>query len=162
PWSFIGFMNAYLLTRDDKYVEAWRQQADAINSHVKIENGRNLYPHMYGDQGWYAYTPEKFNAYALEAYFLTMKQEDRERVVQEGWLEFLEGHNPTFPEASLRRDLERVRSRVQAMRKDDTTPDTRLADDPLNFNPATVGTLMQLMWGGLPPDVRARALFSNL
>jgi hypothetical protein len=111
PWSFIGFMNAYLLTRDDKYVEAWRKQADAINAHVKVENGRSLYPHMHGDQGCYAYTPEKFNAYALEAYYLTMK---------------------------------------------------KLADDPMDFNPATVGALMQLMWGGLPPDVRARALFSNL
>jgi hypothetical protein len=162
PWSFIGFMNAYLLTRDDKYVEAWRKQADVINARVKVENGRNLYPHMHGDQGWYAYTPEKFNAYALEAYFLTMKKEDRERVPRDSWLEFLEGRNPTFPEESLRRDLERVRSRVQAMRKDDTTADTRLADDPLNFNPAMVGALMQLMWAGLPPDVRARALFSNL
>jgi len=162
PWSFIGFMNAYMLTRDDKYVEAWRKQADAINAHVKVESGRNLYPHMHGDQGWYAYTPDKFNAYALEAYFLTMKKEDRERAPQDGWLEFLEGRNPGFPEESLRRDLERVRSRTQAMRNDDTTPDTRLADDPMSFNPATVSALIQLMWGGLPPDLRARALFSNL
>lgn len=162
PWSFIGFMNAYLLTRDDKYVDAWRKQADTINANVKVENGRNVYPHMYGDKGWYAFTPEKFNAYALEAYFLTMKKEDRERVPHDAWLEFLEGRNPNYPEEVLRRDLERVRSRVQAIRKDDTTPDTRLADDPLNLNPAMVGGLMQLMWGGLPPDVRARALFSNL
>jgi hypothetical protein len=48
------------------------------------------------------------------------------------------------------------------MGNDDTTPDTRLADDPMNFNPATVSSLIQLMWGGLPPDLRARALFSNL
>ena len=162
PWSFIGFMNAYLLTRDDRYIDAWRKQADAINTHVKVESGRNMYPHMHGDQGWYAYTPEKFNAYALEAYFLTMKKEDRERAPRDAWLEFLEGRNSSFPEEALRRDLERVRSRIQLMRQDTTTPDTRLADDPLNFNPATVGTLMQLMWGGLPPDVRARALFSNL
>lgn len=162
PWSFIGFMNAYLLTGDDKYVDVWRKQADAINAHVKVENGRNLYPHMYGDQGWYAYTPERFNAYALEAYFLTMKPEDRERVPQDPWLEFLEGRNPRYPEESLRRDLEKLRSRAQAMRNDDTTPDTRLADDPMDFNPAMVGALMQLMWGGLPPDLRARALFSNL
>ncbi len=162
PWSFIGFMNAYLLTHDDKYVEAWRNQADTINAQVKVENGRNVYPRMHGDKGWYAYTPEKFNAYALEAYFLTMKKEDRERVPRDGWLEFLEGRNPSFPEEALRRDLERVRSRVQSIRKDETTPDTRLADDPLNLNPAMVGALMQLMWGGLPPDVRARTLFSNL
>ncbi len=81
---------------------------------------------------------------------------------RDGWLEFLEGRNPGFPEEVLRRDLERVRTRVQAIRQDDTTPDTRLADDPLNLNPAMVGALMQLMWGGLPPDVRARHLFSNL
>ncbi len=162
PWSFIGFMNAYLLTGDDRYVEAWRKQADAINSHVKVENGRNLYPHMHGDQGWYAYTPEKFSDYALEAWFLTMREDDRRRVPRNAWLEFLEGRNPGFPEDALRRDLERVRSRVQEMRNDTTTPDTRLADDPLNINPAMVGALMQLMWGGLPPDVRARTLFSNL
>ncbi|HKX27615.1 MAG TPA: hypothetical protein VJ302_07980 [Blastocatellia bacterium] len=162
PWSFIGFMNAYLLTRDDKYVDAWRKQADAVNSQVKVEGGRNLYPRMHGDQGWYGYAPEKFGPYALEAYFLTMKREDRERVPADAWLEFLEGRNPGFPEEALRRDLERVRGRVQAMRQDQTTPDTRLADDPMRFNPATVGTLMQLMWGGLPPDLRARALFSNL
>jgi hypothetical protein len=162
PWSFIGFMNAYLLTQDDKYIEAWRKQADAINSHAKVESGKKMYPHMYGDQGWYAYTPEKFNAYALEAYFLTMKKEDRQRVPRDGWLDFLEERNPSFPEESLRRDLERVRSRLHAMHNDTTTPDSRLADDPLNFNAASVGALMQLMWGGLPPDARARALFSNL
>jgi hypothetical protein len=162
PWSFIGFMNAYLLTGDDRYVEAWRKQADAINSHAKVENGRNVYPHMYGDQGWYGYTPEKFSDYALESYFLTMKAEDRARAPRNGWLEFLEGRNPGFPEDSLRRDLERVRSRAQEIRNDDTTADTRLADDPLNLNPAMVGALMQLMWGALPPDVRARTLFSNL
>lgn len=162
PWSFIGFMNAYLLTRDDKYVDAWRKQADAINANVKTENGRNLYPHMRGDQGWYDYTPEKFNAYALEAYYLTMRPEDRARVPRNDWLEFLEGRKPAFPEEALRRELERVRSRVQAIRKDETTPDTRLADDPLNLNPASVSALMQLMWGSLPPDVRARTLFASL
>ena len=162
PWSFIGFMNAYLLTRDDGYVDAWRKQADAINANVKSENGRNLYPHMRGDAGWYDYTPEKFNAYALEAYYLTMKPEDRARVGRNEWLEFLEGRNPSFPEEALRRDLERVRSRVQNIRKDETTPDTRLADDPLNLNPAAVQALMQLAWGALPPDVRARALFAGV
>lgn len=162
PWSFIGFMNAYLLTRDDRYVDAWRKQADAINANAKVENGRTLYPHMRGDQGWYDYTPEKFNAYALEAYYLTMKPEDRARVARNDWLEFLEGRKPAFPEEALRRDLERVRSRVQAIRKDETTPDTRLADDPLNLNPASVNALMQLMWGALPPDVRARTLFAGV
>jgi glycine/D-amino acid oxidase-like deaminating enzyme len=37
------------------------------------------------------------------------------------------------------------------MRMDTTTPDTRLSDDPLSYNPAAVGALTQLMLGGLPP-----------
>src|SRR5262249_22710840 len=155
-------MNAYLLTRDDKYIDIWRKQADAINSHVKVENGRNTYPRMHGDQGWYGYAPEKFTPYTLEAYFLTMNEEDRRRAPKDGWIEFLEGRNPKFPEDSLRRDLERVRSRVHEMHNDTTTPDTRLADDPMDFNPATVGALMHLMWGALQPDLRARVLFSSL
>ena len=48
------------------------------------------------------------------------------------------------------------------MRKDDTTPDTRLADDPMNLNPATVGALMQLMRGGLPPDRASADAFQQL
>ena len=34
-------------------------------------------------------------------------------------------------------NVERIRKRVDGMRKDTTTPDTRLADDPLPFNPAS-------------------------
>ena len=37
------------------------------------------------------------------------------------------------------------------MRQDTTTPDTRLSDDSMGFNPATVRTLIELMLGGLPP-----------
>ncbi|MFC2087114.1 hypothetical protein ACFLSA_03000 [Bacteroidota bacterium] len=34
------------------------------------------------------------------------------------------------------------------MRKETTTPDTRLADWPLLFNPVAIKGLVQLMWGG--------------
>ena len=39
------------------------------------------------------------------------------------------------------------------MRRDLTTADTRLADDPMVYNPATVDKLVQLMLGGLPPGM---------
>ena len=35
------------------------------------------------------------------------------------------------------------------MRADTTTPDTRLSDDPLAYNPAAAGNLVRLMLGGL-------------
>ena len=44
------------------------------------------------------------------------------------------------------------------MRRDPTTPDTRLADDPMAYNPATVGTLVHLMLGGLPPKHQGEVL----
>jgi hypothetical protein len=37
------------------------------------------------------------------------------------------------------------------LRKDTTTPDRRLADNMLDFNPAAVESLVQLMWGALMP-----------
>ena len=48
------------------------------------------------------------------------------------------------------------------MRKDTTTPDTRLADDPLKFNPASVDSLIELALGGLPPKNRGKLLMCRL
>ena len=48
------------------------------------------------------------------------------------------------------------------MRADATTPDTRLADDPMKFNPASVGSLIQLMLGGIHPGHRGSVLHCRL
>ncbi|HEX8712578.1 MAG TPA: hypothetical protein VF730_11940, partial [Terracidiphilus sp.] len=42
-----------------------------------------------------------------------------------------------------------VRKSVESIRADTTTPDTRLADTVMDFNPASVTALVQLMEGGL-------------
>ncbi|HLJ11031.1 MAG TPA: hypothetical protein VKU82_07575, partial [Planctomycetaceae bacterium] len=136
--GFVGFMNAYLLTGDDRYLDVWRKQIDAVNAHQKVVEGKTLYPRMFGDQGWYEYTPEKYNSHALEIAYLSMKPADFARSGENGWLAYLAGKQPGYPEAALRRDVARVRERITAMRNDATTPDTRLADDPMNYNPASV------------------------
>jgi hypothetical protein len=48
-------------------------------------------------------------------------------------MNFLEGKDARFPEDALRADLERVRKPVTGIRADTTTPDMRLADDPLRY-----------------------------
>lgn len=149
--AFIGFMNAYLLTGDDRYLDAWRKQTDAVNAHVKKIDGVEKHPTMHGDKGWYAYVPGRYAAVNREIYYLSMKPADRSRTPADAWFDYLDGKNPDYPERALRRDLERLRQRVKAMREDDTTPDTRLADDPLKYNPASVTSLVELMIGGLPP-----------
>jgi hypothetical protein len=160
--GLIGFMNAFLLTGDDKYLDGWRKQIDLVNSHAKSVDGRTQYPHMFGDQGWYEYKPAKYQHGALEIYCLSMKPSDRPRIESNAWLDYLDGKNLPYVERALRGDLERIRKRVDGMRNDKTTPDTRLADDPLPFNPASVDSLIELAMGGLPPKNRGKLLFSRL
>ncbi len=64
--AFDGFMNAYLLTGDDKYLDPWRQQMKKVNANARLINGKPHYPQMHGSQGWYHFTPEPFNRGALE------------------------------------------------------------------------------------------------
>jgi hypothetical protein len=160
--GFLGFMNAHALTGDDRFLEPWRKQLNLVNAQKKMIEGKEQYPAMHGDQGWYNYSTRKYTWNAKELYYLSMKEADRARVPDDGWLTYLEGKNPQYAEAALRADLERVRQRVAGMRKDPTTPDTRLADDPMKFNPASVTSLVEQTLGGLMPGKSGSALFCRL
>jgi hypothetical protein len=144
-----GFGNAFLLTGDDRYIEPWRKMIDLVNAQGKKVDGVMAYPHMYGDAGWYDFKPDKYKHGAEEIWYWSMRADDRKRLPPGGWLAFLDGNDPAYPETLLRHDLAAVGKKVQAMRADTTTPDTRLADDPLPYNPASAGNLVRLMLGGL-------------
>jgi hypothetical protein len=117
---------------------------------------------MHGDNGWYDWQPQPYSENALEMYALSLREDDRERVPDSGWLEFLRGERGDYPETALRRDLARVRTRIAAMRQDPTTPDTRLADDPMKFNPCSVESLLELTLGGVHPGVGGNVLIAQL
>ena len=157
-----GFLNAYTLTGDDRYLDVWRKQIDTINRQSKTVNGRTLYPRMYGDDGWYSFTPQKYDSGAFEIWYLSMRNDDLGRLSNGGWVGYLHGKNPRYPEQALRADLERIRGRVAGMRADKTTPDTRLADDPMKYNPASVQSLIQLMLGGIHPGHKGSILHCRL
>jgi hypothetical protein len=80
---------------------------------------------------------------------MSMRPDDLARAGSDPWVDYLQGRNPTFPVTALREDLERVRARVQAQRSDTTTPDTRLVDNALDINPASVTALIHTMEGGI-------------
>ena len=149
PRAVVGFMNAYLLTGDDKYLDVWRKQADVINAQKKTIDGKVQTPRMYGDKGWYGYAPGEYRANGLEIWYLSMKASDRARAADHPWLTYLDGKDPGFPTKALRGDLERVRARAQAQRDDHSTPKTRLADAALDINPASATALIHLMQGGI-------------
>jgi hypothetical protein len=172
-----GFSNALLLTGDQSYVDVLRRQMDNIYAQKKVENGRTLLPQMYGDPrgykhngppGWYHYTNNLFTDRLTEIYLWSMDRKDLERVPiattyapgarnRDGysgpdrgaaWLGFLEGKIADYPEKALHEDLDWVRRRMEMMRTDQTTGDTRLADYLLDLNPAATNALVNLTLGG--------------
>jgi len=149
--GLIGFGNAFLLTGDEKYLNVWRNMLDAINAQSQVIDGVRMYPHNYGDQGWYNFQPSKYSQGALELWYWSMQPEDRERLPDGDWLAYLDGRNPDYPEQAMRADFERIQQRLASMRTDPTTPDTRLSDDPMTCNPCSVGSLLHLMLGGIRP-----------
>ena len=58
--------------------------------------------------------------------------------------------------------MARIRFRVAGLRKDPTTPDTRLADDPMKYNPASIHSLLSLAMGGVHPGVGGNSLVARL
>jgi hypothetical protein len=117
---------------------------------------------MYGDQGWYGWTSQPWNVGATELWYWSMKPEDLKRVPQQGWVGYLQGKNPSYPETALERDLRSIQQKVTAFRQDKTTPDKRLSDNMLHLNPAAAAALIQLMLGGLPPTVDGGLLNARL
>lgn len=176
-----GFVNAYMLTGEDRYLEPWRRQIAKINAQGKEIDGQMQYPRMYGDQGWYHFRPGKYDFGAVDIWYLSMRDADLQRLelgsadgavepyrptethaLHRRWIRYLLGHDPQFPVRALLGDVARMQHRVAAMRADTTTPDTRLADDPMHMNPASVASLVHLMLGGLHPGHQGNVLQCRL
>ncbi|MCS7023560.1 MAG: hypothetical protein NZV14_02080 [Bryobacteraceae bacterium] len=154
--SWPGFANALLVTGDQSFIATLRRQMDNIYAQKRIENGRTLLPQMYGDPrgyhqngspSWYHYTANLFTDRLLEIYFWSMDRKDLERLPQNGFLGYLEGREPDFPEKALAADLEAVRRTLRQMDADTTTADTRLADYLQALNPVHTQALTMLTLG---------------
>ena len=171
PRALVGFSNALLVTGDQKYVDAWRRMIDAVNSHARKVDGRTQYPTMYGADGWYGWHDAPWNVGALEVWYWSQQPHDLARAGGEGasaspgtggWIPFLQGQNPAFPEQALERDLKLIQDRRSAFRRDTTPPERRLADNMLDYNPAATESLVQLMWGALLPGREGGLLNARL
>lgn len=184
-----GFGNALLLSGDQSFVGVLRRQMDNLYAQKKVENGRVMLPQMYGDPrgykydgppSWYHYAPRLHTDRLLEIYLWSMDRKDMERLPvatqfpqreRDGgyeeadrsatWLGYLEGKLPDFPERALRADLARVRRRVELIRTDSTTADSRLADYLLDLNPAATNGLLNLTMGGYFASGRVWTLHSR-
>ena len=162
PRALVGFHNALLVTGDQKYVDAWRRMIDAVNTHTREADGRTQYPTMYGANGWYGWRNTRWDVGALEMWYWSQAQRDRDGVADNAWVRFLQGHDPTYPERVLQRDLDVIGKRLNAVRQDTTPPQKRLADNMLDYNPAASESMVQLMWGALLPGREGGLLNARL
>jgi hypothetical protein len=150
-WPIVGFFNALLVTGNQKYVDAWRTMIESVNSHARMVDGRKEYPTMHGFQGWYGWRNTPWNVGALEVWYWSQRADDLARVDSRGWVDFLNGKNAGYPEQAIERDRKSIGDRLNAMRRDHTPPEKRLADNMLDYNPVAAESLVQLMWGALMP-----------
>ena len=161
-----GFGNGLLLTGNQKYVDTWRGMLEYINANAREIDGQTMWPNAYGDyfgeEDWYDWRPHPFRYGALEVYYWSMDDGDAALVSHDGWVQYLRGENKDYPVEALQNDLDHVRRKVELMRADTTTPDTRLSDDMNHINPATTDTLIQLMLGGIPTGRVGGALHCRL
>jgi len=171
--SWQGFANGLLMTGDQSYIDVLRKQMDLVLAAKKVENGKTLLPRMYGDpRGYkfdgepefYQYEPLTYSDRLAEIYLWSMEQRDLDRVPmdEEPWLAYLQGENDGYPVAAMQRDFEHIRRRLELMRNDPTSPDTRLADYLLGIVPATTDTLTELTTGGYFASGRIWVLHSRL
>lgn len=171
-----GMGNALLVTGDFSYVDALRTQLDNFYDQMKMIDGVPMLPTHYGIhidrdhprkfdvfdivdekldvpdgqgvEGWYNWTRNLYTSEAIDVYLWSMNKKDLERIKDDPWIQFITGKNPDYPEQTLRKQLEFIRQIMERMRQEPTTPDTRVADWPLRFNPARVHDLVRLLWGG--------------
>jgi len=153
-----GFGNAYLLTGDEAWLDVLRKQTGNVFEQAKVVDGTRMIPFNYGEfegrTGWYNYRPATTSRYAfpsgrmMQVYLWSMDRRDLEHVNPSPWIAFLDGENDEYPEQALAADFEHIRRQLEAMRDEPTTPDTRLADWPMRFDPATVHNLFSLTQGG--------------
>lgn len=156
PRAMVAFMNAYLVTGDDRYLQVWRAQNDAINAQARVVDGVSQAPTMYGPRpdgtvGWYGYKLGAYRANGLDIWYMSMRDDDLARAdADHPWVRFLRGANPQYPVRALQDALDVVRARVSYLQNEDkTTPKTRLSDALLTYNPAVVTALIHLMCGGI-------------
>ncbi|MDF7775382.1 hypothetical protein P1X14_09000 [Sphingomonas sp. AOB5] len=149
PRSITAFLNGTLLTGDSAYIDVWRRQNARINEAGRQKDGKFEAPTMYGAEGWYSFKPGPYRTNGFEIWYVSQRADDRAAAGDHPWVSFLEGGNPDYPVQALNKDLKRVADRVAAREADTTTADTRLADWPIDKNPASVTSLIQLMTGGM-------------
>jgi hypothetical protein len=158
----IAFGEGFLLTGDPAFVEPLRKQIANLYAAKREQNGRILLPNKHGDGGWYGYTPNQHFDVQKDIYLWSMDKADLKWIAEDPWIRYLEGKDAGYPLRALQTDFERMRRRLEGMRNDTSTADTRPSDGAQRFNPVAADTLVNLMLGGNDPGTSGNILHARL
>lgn len=132
----IACSNAALLTGDLTALDLARSQLDRIWDLGHEEDGRWVVPHKHRDSGWTAYRPLN-PVHPITCWYLSQDERDVARVerlrrpgdwlaptmaARKGligntapWFEFIQGHNPAYPEQILRTNLALIAQQLEQL-----------------------------------------------
>jgi hypothetical protein len=143
-------------------VEPLRRQIANLYAARREENGRILLPQKHGDNGWYGYTRNQYFEVQRDIYLWLMDPADRKWLADDPWSLYLDGKDPEYPLRALQGDFERLRRRMEGMRQDMTTADTRPSDGAQRFSPIATEALVNLTLGGNDPGKDGNILHSRV
>jgi hypothetical protein len=158
----MAFGEGYLLTADLSFIEPLRKQIANLYAARREQNGRILLPNKHGDNGWYGFTPNQHFDVQRDIYLWSMDRADLKWIAEDPWIRYLEGKDADYPVRALQADFERMRRRLEGMRNDLTTADTRASDGAQRYNPVAADTLVNLMLGGNDPGTSGNILHARL
>jgi hypothetical protein len=70
---------------------------DKVNAQGKEADGVTTYPHMFGDQGWYHFTADKYRHGAEEIWYWSMRDADLDRLPRDGRRQGVPGGDTKIP-----------------------------------------------------------------
>ncbi len=158
----IAFGIGALLTGDRRFVEPLRRQVANLYAAKRLDGGRVLLPRKYGDDGFYGYSTSQHLDVQRDVYLFTFDRSGLEGLSSDPWIRYLDGNHSDYPTQALRSDLDAVRTRLDAMRDDESVDYQRPSDYTQRFNPAVTNSLVELVLGGNPPGRAGNILHTRL
>jgi hypothetical protein len=169
-----GAKVAMLLSGDAKWLDLPRSQMEVLRRNTRLENGVPAVAMRHDQRGWHHYLPEPAGPY-IELWYMSQDKADWQHVErlatahrgkpetpELGWVAFLHGKDPQYPERAFQRDLDQVSRKLRRILNEHGDPETWVDSHWSSLDPLPHDSLIRLTLGGLPVDLRGEMLHARL
>jgi hypothetical protein len=166
--TLIAGCNATLLSGDPAWLDVHRSQVDVLWSMRREQDGAVVVPARHGDGGWFDYRPPRGQSY-VHLYAMSQSEQDLARIEERfpdwttwrtephffkagsyepmGWLAYVKGYNPGFPEQVLQDTHAALCQRLEQIEQDDDCVHEWDIHHWQNLNPVVPEGLVQMAMG---------------